>query len=213
MLAADNWCVKVNEKTYGPYTSQQLRKFAHEGRLAAWSLIAPAGSRAWRPAKEESTFAAFFGGSSQQQANTNERSFGRRDTNEAANDTEATPEAKTATKSNKPKERTARVAPPSEPSNFVIIFDVVSAAASRAEAAVLSLGPGFRIADNVWTISCGLTATGVCNAITPYLLPQESIFVVDATNGRTAWKNYAPELHAKLTAAWMPKNIAQQKSA
>jgi len=65
MLVADNWCVKVNDKVYGPYTSQQLRNFAHEGRLAAWSLIAPAGSRSWRKAQEESTFSSFFGSNSQ----------------------------------------------------------------------------------------------------------------------------------------------------
>ena len=113
-------------------------------------------------------------------------------------------------KTNRPKARTERTATQAENANFVIIFDVVSAAASRAEAAVLSLGPGFRIADNVWTVSCNLTAIGVRNAIVPYLLPRESIFVVDSTNGKTVWENYPPEAHAKITAAWMsPKPTIQ----
>ena len=201
MLAADNWCVKVNEKVYGPYTSQQLRKFAHEGRLAAWSLIAPAGSRVWRRAQDESTFASFFGVQTNTAAASNEKSFGRR---EQGNDDGASGKSsrKMAVASNKPKARKPSVSQQAEAANFVIIFDVVSAAASRAEAAVLSLGPGFRIADNVWTISCNLTATGVRNAVAPYLLPSESIFVVDATNGKSAWQNYSPEVQAKLTAAW-----------
>ena len=61
MVAADNWCVKVDDRVYGPYSHQDLRKFAHEGRLAAWSLIAPAGGREWRKASDEPHFAAFFG--------------------------------------------------------------------------------------------------------------------------------------------------------
>ena len=207
MFAADNWCVKVNDKVYGPYTSQQLRKFAHEGRLAAWSLIAPAGSRAWRKAQDENTFASFFGVEPKRTAGS-ARSFGKRD--EATEDFDAC-DAETAVEtdtakprpSNKPKPRTAINAEQPEPANYVLIFDVVNAAASRAEAAILSLGPGFRIADNVWTISSTLTAIGVRNAVAPYLLPHESIFVVDATNGRTAWQNYAPETNAKLAAAYV----------
>ncbi len=211
MLAADNWCVKVNDKVYGPYTSQQLRKYAHEGRLAASSLIAPAGGRSWRRACDESSFASFFGGDAAKKTEAS-RSFGRRDVGDPDPEQETPGEPK-AKKSNKPVPRQNRSTQASEPANFVLIFDVVSAAASRAEAAVLSLGPGFRIADNVWTICCALTATGVRNAVAPYLLPHESIFVIDTTNGRTAWQNYAPGLHAKMTAAWMNMKTAKRKSA
>ncbi|MEL7488803.1 MAG: hypothetical protein AAGJ87_16520, partial [Pseudomonadota bacterium] len=119
---------------------------------------------------------------------------------EPANDVDA--QSAAPRPSNKPKRRVSINAEQPEPANYVLIFDVVSAAASRAEAAILSLGPGYRIADNVWTITSTLTAIGVRNAITPYLLPHESIFVVDATNGRTAWQNYAPELHSKLSATY-----------
>lgn len=193
MLAADNWCIKVNDKVYGPYSSKQLRKFAHEGRLAGWSLISPAGGRSWRRAQDVSAFSSFFGGDAKPSAAASKAAtaarpnFGRRDIeDDAGSKTAARPDAKSKSM--------PTVA------NFIIIFDVVSAAASRAEAAILSLGPGFRIADNVWTIACELTVIGVRNAIAPYLQPHESIFVVDATNGRTAWQNFTPELHAKLSA-------------
>ncbi len=199
MLAADNWCVKVDDKVYGPYTSQQLRKFAHEGRLASWSLISPAGSRHWRPAVEEATFASFFGAAAKAEP-AQKRRFGRRDAEEAAAGA---------------KDKAARATHDGQASlaNFVIIFDVASAAASRVETAVLTLGPGFRITDNVWTIACSLTATGVRNAIAPYLLPSESIFIVDTTKGRTAWQNFSPELHAKLTTAWLANTRSAAKSA
>ena len=51
MLSTDNWCIKVNDKVYGPYTMGQMRAFHNEGRLGEGSLIAPAGGRAWRSAK------------------------------------------------------------------------------------------------------------------------------------------------------------------
>lgn len=182
MLAADNWCVKVDDKIYGPYTSEQMRKYAHEGRLAAWSLIAPAGSRAWCEASREAAFARFFGNDVVRAKKAPSKTFGKKD--------DAIDAAGDAAQSD------------SRAANFVLIFDVVSAAASRVEAAVMSLGPAFRLADNVWTVSCELTAVGVRNAVAPYLSPNEPLFVIDATRGRSSWQNFAPEMHSKISAAY-----------
>ncbi len=198
MLGADNWSVRVDEKVYGPYSFSQLRTFAHEGRLAAWSLISPAGSQTWRPANEVSAFASLFKNDHpHQRRRIQSRSFGRHD-----------PAARTPARRNTSptcKDVNEDISPTSSLSNFVLIFDVVSGAASRVEAAILSLGPGFRLSDNVWTLTSELTVVGIRNAIAPYLNSNESIFVIDATHGRSAWKNYAPETQAKLGAAWLNK--------
>jgi hypothetical protein len=198
-MFADNWCIKSNDRVYGPYSSQDLRKFAHEGRFAAWSLIAPAGSRDWREARHEPAFASFFG-LTEGPVSTG-RTFGRLDGAEPANEDDA----KTPRRA-KPLGTPIKKPTPTEqigPANFVIIFDVVNAAASRVENALLSLGTAFRLADNVWAVNCSLTAIGVRNAIAPYLKPHESLFVVDSTNGRTSWQNYAPEAHSKITQAFV----------
>ena len=211
MLAADNWCIKVSEKVYGPYSSQQLRKFAHEGRLAGWSMSTPAGSRDWREARAERTFASFFGGKAT--SDSGPKSFGRRDdlTDVAASKPSIRVKRAESLIEESADSRTARRPQPlgdrknsNEPvnvgeANFVVVFDVVSGAASRVESAMLSLVPAYRLAENVWSVYCPLTAIGVRNAIAPYLRPRESLFVVDATNGRTSWQNYAPQAHAKIT--------------
>ena len=184
MLGAENWCVKVEEKVFGPYTTEQLRKYAHEGRLAGWSLISPAGSRAWREARRETTLASFFGVEADAGQSDTGRSFGKRDQSRG----DATPS------------RQKQTAPAL--ANFLIIFESAEGAASRLESAVRSLGRSFRVADNVWSITCDLTAVGVRNALAPYLAPKEPIFVVDASRGRTSWQNYAPEAHAKISAAY-----------
>ena len=51
MLATDNWCIKVAQRVYGPYTQDQMGAFAAEGRLSAHSLVAPAGGQTWREAR------------------------------------------------------------------------------------------------------------------------------------------------------------------
>lgn len=183
MLGSENWCVKVDDRVYGPYSSEQVRKYAHEGRLAGWSLIAPAGSRSWREARAEPSFASFFGEKSAPTAAA-ANAFGKRD---VANDQPAIKGGK-------------RPAPAL--ANFVIVFEIAEGAANRLESAVHGLGTAFRVAENVWSVTSDLTAVGVRNALAPYLSPREAIFVIDATHGRTSWQNFAPELHAKISAAY-----------
>lgn len=205
-MLADNWCVKVNEKVYGPYTSSQLRKFARDGRFAAWSLVSPAGSRAWREARQEPSFASYFGA-----AKNESPAFGRKPDQQtpAANAAPVTADPRKPRRPTPfPSQTAADGSPMAGPANFILIFDVVSAAASRIENTLSNLGPAFRLADNVWTVSCSLTAIGVRNAVAPFLRPNEPLFVVDATNGRTSWQNYAPEPHAKIAASFMRARLA-----
>ncbi len=194
MFAADNWCIKVADKIYGPYTSEQMRKYAHEGRLVAESLVSPAGSRAWREAREETAFASFFGYSKKPKDNSKSKApFGR---------ASQTPRPKTITPTVVPNQKPGNDVPELQAANFILIFDVVSASAGRVASAINGLGDAFRIADNVWTVNCELTAVGVRNTIAPYLNSQESLFVVDTTRGRSSWQNYAPAIHSKLSAAY-----------
>lgn len=205
MLAAENWCLKVDEKVYGPYTTSQMRKFAHEGRLASWSLISPAGSREWREARKEGVFADFFGCKRDSKKDPSARPFGKREYEETASEHEIEPQIKLRAKHAHNDDIGV--------ANFIIIFDVVSGAASRVEAAVTSLGNGFRVADNVWNVTCELTAVGVRNAIAPYLSGRESLFVIDATRGRTSWQNYVPELHAKISASYLAPKAQKTANA
>ena len=191
-MFADNWCLKSNDRVYGPYSSRDLKKFAQEGRFAAWSLVAPAGSRDWKEARLEPAFAQYFGAAP---ANDSARSFGKLDRSEDGRE----PKRPRPLGSAKSAPSTDQL----EPANFVIIFDVVNAAASRVENALSGLGAPFRLAENVWSINCALTAIGVRNAIAPFLRPHETLFVIDATHGRTSWQNYAPEAHAKITKAYV----------
>ncbi len=221
MLAAENWCIKVKDKVYGPYTKEQLLSFARQGRLAPWSIISPAGGQTWREARSEPAFAALFdsqtaGATHAKGQRVHDSAFGKRTDWNAqganAEDHEPATPADGGITALGPEFRKRynqrRAANAPHTANFIIVFDVVSGAASRVQAAVMSLGPAFRVAENVWSVSCELTAVGVRNAIAPYLRGSESIFVIDTTRGRTSWRNYAPETHAKITAAYLTSRVA-----
>jgi len=198
MFAAENWCIKVNDKIFGPYTSKQMRKYAHAGRLSAVSLISPAGSRAWREAQQESAFSSFFGYDNPSNvAHNDDHAFGKHGTQKS--------------RPHNSRPRNTNEQPQVQSANFILVFDVVNAAASRVGAAIQNLGSAFRIADNVWAVNCDLTAVGVRNAIAPYLRPRESLFVVDSSRGRTSWQNYSPTLHAKISEAYRVPRLADPK--
>ncbi|NNU15455.1 hypothetical protein HK107_03855 [Parvularcula sp. ZS-1/3] len=61
-MATENWCMNVGERIYGPYSTDQLKDFVGQKRLAYHSMVAPAGSRDFRPALQYSELRAFFRG-------------------------------------------------------------------------------------------------------------------------------------------------------
>ena len=198
-MFAENWCLKSNERIYGPYSARDLKKFAFEGRFAAWSLVAPAGSAEFKEACKEPAFADFFGAAN---VTDNARAFGKFENSKLEpGDPSSTSPRRARALGREQKQQAQNDHHPI--SNFVIVFDVVNAAASRVENALAGLGTAFRLAENVWSVSCPLTAIGVRNAIAPFLRPHETLFVIDASNGRTSWQNYAPEAHAKITQAYV----------
>ncbi|MEM9170145.1 MAG: hypothetical protein AAGC56_10875 [Pseudomonadota bacterium] len=218
MFDADNWCIKVSDKVYGPYTGRQMRAFAEQGRLAAWSYIAPAGSRAWRQAQEEPNFARLFG---VEPADGSTKQFGKRDAaddNDDADGGEKTPDGAHKRETDTPAgpAAPAKTAAPVGPARkrreaeLLIVFDAYAESAMRAESAMLDLGDAFALTANVWYLKSALTPIGVRNALTPYVAETEPLFVVDMATGRTAWRNFAPDLHARLTVALMAPKARKQ---
>ncbi len=50
MKPTATWCMNVSGRIFGPYDTDQMGRFISEKRLAYHSLVAPAGSRDFRPA-------------------------------------------------------------------------------------------------------------------------------------------------------------------
>ncbi|MEM9988615.1 MAG: GYF domain-containing protein [Pseudomonadota bacterium] len=175
MLAADNWCIKVSDRVYGPYTQHQMAGFVTEGRLSGHSLVAPAGGQVWREARQYPPLASLLEGPAKPAKSFGKAAAGGREKGLAEG----------------------------EKSNFVIIFDATKGTSRTVEEEIRRLGNGFRITDNVWILTTTQSALGVRNNIAPHLDVRESLFVIDCDRGRTSWTNFVPDIHAKLTKAWV----------
>lgn len=176
MLATENWCIRVSDKTYGPYTQDQMAVFAREGRLSGQSMVSPAGGRNWREARHYPALARFL-----EKPVDGLRAFGRATDRQDA-----------------PAERADHDAV-----NILLVFDPGVGTAGRVDPYVKALGPAFRVVENVWCVTAQTSATGVRNALMPHLHPTEPMMIVDCTRGRTTWHNCSPEIHARLTKAWV----------
>jgi len=170
---SENWCVRVADRVYGPYPIDRMRSFVDEGRLAPNSMVAPEGERRFIRAGSAPALRPLFVAPGE-----SKRAFGVRDADEPSRS--------------------------SEPSTsiFLLVFDTVSGAAGRLEKFVRALGPAQRVADNTWAVAAQGTAAGARNAIAPHLNTRETLLVVDASRGRSAWVNYCPETDAKMKRLW-----------
>lgn len=173
-VAPNNWCIRVSDKVYGPYTDLQMAAYAAEGRLTANSEVSPAGGTTWREARNFTQLASLF----TKAPDPDGTSFGK------------------ATRS------TSDV-PDGAPAKFILIFDPQPGTAGRIEHILRSLGEGFRITENVWIVTSKHSVQGVKNVITPHLTNREFVFVIDSDRGRSAWYNFSPELHSRLTKMWV----------
>lgn len=196
------WLLKYGDRVYGPYTHDAMKSYIAEGRVVSQSLIAPEGtlpgSDAWRPAAQTAPYAEFFG---------------RAVPTPAIKPAPATPapsresdiSSVTAAASRSPygsgKGQTDRRRQP-ETANFVIVMDIKARYAGPLEQAIMSLGPAYKLAPNVWCVNTNGTAAGLLNDLSVHIGKTDSMFIVDATRDRTAWHNLGPETDAKIRRVW-----------
>jgi hypothetical protein len=203
------WSINVSGRVYGPFTSERMRSFVGEGRLAPHSLVAREGTDDWHEAREEPEFSDVF------------RDRGRA----------ATPEAPTASPAlqpqplraaqpvNAPQPAQPHAAPAPQPqvhapqpvapaaehtaAHFAVIVDQkAQSAAGHIENAISSLGPCYRLTNNVWIISTEQSVSAVRNRLVQELGKADSLFVIDASRGKAAWFNFGPEADVRIRRVW-----------
>lgn len=87
-------------------------------------------------------------------------------------------------------------------SNFVVVTDIKSRYAGQLEQAIMSAGPAYKLAPNVWCLNADATATMLLNDLARHIGKTDSIVVVDATRDRAAWTTLGPETEAKMRRVW-----------
>ena len=202
-----SWSINVSGRVYGPFTSERMRGFVGEGRLAPHSLVAREGTDDWHEAREEPEFSDVF------------RDRGRSVTPEAPTASPAHQQQpiRAAQPVNAPQPAQPYAAPapqvhapqPITPAaehtaaHFAVILDQkAQSAASNIEGAINSLGSAYRLTNNVWIISTEQSVSAVRNRLVQELGKADSLFVIDASRGKAAWFNFGPEADVRIRRVW-----------
>lgn len=201
------WNINVSGRVYGPFTSERMRSFVGEGRLAPHSLVARDGSSDWHEARDEPEFTDVF----------TQRSHS------------APVVAPTAAPAPVPQPALASLitrAPQPQPTSthapqvhashpnisvasehaiahFAVIIDQkAQGGSSNIENAIGSLGLYYRLTNNVWIISTDQSVSAVRNRLVQELGKSDSLFVIDASRGKAAWFNFGPEADVRIRRVW-----------
>lgn len=177
------WSINVSGRHYGPFTSERMRSFVNEGRLAPHSLVAREGSDDWHEAHEEPEFSDLFAGHAKQNPAW---SFAARLPTQAV----------VSNAGNNERPEAGGLA------HFVVIIDLKSRPQGNLEEAVNSLGFNHQVLPNIWIISTDQSVNGVRNRLVQELGKADSLFVIDASRGKAAWFNFGPEADVRIRRVW-----------
>ena len=86
--------------------------------------------------------------------------------------------------------------------NFLIVMDIKARFAGPLEQAIMSLGPAYKLAPNVWCVNADATAAGLLNDLSQHIGRTDTMFIADTTRDRTAWSSMGPEVDAKIRRVW-----------
>lgn len=178
------WIINVAGRAYGPYSAEQMRAFAHEGRVVGDSLVARAGETDFRTAAEEPVFAHLFASARpstlpealQIREPKRRPAFGRQDDDERAGRRELC--------------------------HLVVMADMKSRSISGLEEEMHKLGVVVQILPQAWLLSTEATANAVRNILIQQLGKLDVLFVLDASRDKAAWFNFGPEADTRIRRFW-----------
>ena len=198
------WTLNVSGRVYGPFSSERMRGFVSEGRLAPHSLVAREGSSDWHEARDEPEFSNVFS----QRGQAPSIAAPEPKLAAAAPQTVPSPQPiQPQMPAPVPQAHAHHVnsVAAGEPvtAHFAVIVDQkAQAAASNLEGAINSLGQSYRLTTNVWIISTEQTVSAVRNRLVQELGKADSLFVIDASRGKAAWFNFGPEADVRIRRVW-----------
>jgi len=179
------WNINAGGRIYGPFALERMRGFASEGRLAPQSLVAREGKSDWREAREEPELSDLFFQPSREPA---------------------VPDAAPApSRDPAPTQKTLAPAPEKTDgarAHFTIVIDQKSRPDGNLDDTIASLGPAYRLLQNVWIVSTDQTVNAVRNCLLKVLGKSDLLFVVDASHGKAAWFNFGPEADVRIRRVW-----------
>jgi hypothetical protein len=178
------WTINAGGQLYGPFSSERMRSFASEGRLAPDSLVARENATDWHEARNEPEFADLFAPSQisvPATAPVTERPAAR--------------SAPALAQSRSPTTEGQRT-------QFAVVVDVKSHGSGNLEKTIASFGPSYRLLPNIWIVSTEQSVNALRNRLVQELGKSDSLFVIDAARGKAAWFNFGPDADVNIRRVW-----------
>ncbi len=216
------WALKYGDRVYGPYSFDTMKSYVAEGRVAEHSLLAPegtpAGASMWQYAIDIPVFAKLLlelpplkEEKEDEEEKPASAATGETTAGAAAMDPVAASAGETGASTTAAEEHHQVYGPGKgqvdrrsqpETANFIIVMDIKARFAGPLEQAIMSLGPAYKLAPNVWCVNTDATAAGMLNDLSPYIGRTDTMFIADTTRDRTAWSSMGPEVDAKIRRVW-----------
>ena len=203
------WNINVSGRVYGPFTSDRMRSFVGEGRLAPHSLVARDGSSDWHEARDEPEFTDVFmqrtpvpppAALAAAPAPAPKPALASLITRAPQPQPQPTPAHASQVQASNPN---ISAAAEHAIAHFAVVIDQkAQGGSSNIEGAIGSLGLFYRLTNNVWIISTDQSVSAVRNRLVQELGKSDSLFVIDASRGKAAWFNFGPEADVRIRRVW-----------
>jgi hypothetical protein len=198
---SDTWIMNVSGQTYGPYAETQLQSFVSEGRLAAHSLLAPAGSDQFRPAGSYPMLARLFAPAGAPMPSATGKFV-------TAGGVETEEDIISPTFG-----RSADEPRTGDRGRFVVIADMKSRSISGLEEEIFNMGPAYSIMPQAWLLISDQPINHIRNALVQKLGKMDTLFIIDATHNKAAWFNFGPEADTRIRRVWTAQSETIAKAS
>ncbi|MEE9271794.1 MAG: GYF domain-containing protein [Robiginitomaculum sp.] len=206
-----NWYVQVDNRAYGPYSEQQMQSFVDEKRVNAHSLISNTPQQGFLAASGYAVFAHW---------NDIEQATERVTKKAIAVGATAQPFAQIQQPirsqfKSKPQVQTSQKYPPelvasqdaalspnADSCIYLIMAEIRSEGAMGFLRGLQSFGAAQRIGDTVWVLRSVYSAEQLRNTLSQSLDRQDRLFILDASNNKTAWFNIGADLDHRIRELW-----------
>jgi hypothetical protein len=181
---SSTWVIDVDGRTYGPYTFEQMRAFAVEGRLSPASLVAADGDGdgGFGAACKDPSLGPLF-----QPAPP----IGERPEGEPTRDSGARAFGQNDTGGGE------------QPAHFLIVTHMKSGSIAAFEEQIFSMGAAYQIMPQAWALSSTVPIGAIKNILIQKLGKLDNLLVVDATHDKLTWSNLGPEADTRLRRIWI----------
>lgn len=203
------WYVAVNSQSYGPYTEEQMRAFAAEGRVTAHSYIRQNSMDKFISAGQHPAFQGWskpIAHEVQNQAHTRPAAAVLRPV--------SAPQTGILARQLQPAAHTPQMLAPNPTPQpltgpqkvantvFIVMAEIRSANGMAFLQALQSHGTAQRIGDSVWLLKSGVSAGELRNALSQTLTRDDRLFLLDSFANETAWFNIGTDMDSRIRELW-----------